>query len=587
MPTRLPGLEMKDVHFSGIPLFSGLDRVNLAKLIPNFEELSIPQGEIVFRRGDPGESLFIIVEGIARVYLENGGEPREIARLGSGECFGEMALLTGEPRSADIQAMTELRLLKLSKTRFDQLIRLHPSLGVNVAGLLASRLTVTNGYLEGAKEGSPTIPSQTSARVATAAVRVTAQKPLVPMVLGFITRKKVWSLCAAFLICLSTGFVLNAGSLRPSHILLLEVLLGSTILWSINAFSFHTVSMALPALTVLLGITTPMHALSGFSSTIWFLMVGVFAISAAMSKTGLLYRLALLMMKRFPQNYLGQTLAIALSGAVLTPAIPFPPGRVILASPLILTLSEILGFKKGSNGAVGLSMACLLGYGQMSILFMNGSSMCFFVLGLIPQAARLSITWGSWLMGALVLGISFFLISLLGIILLYRSREEKKLNPLVLGAQLKTLGSFTVQEKVCLMTVVFSILAFMTQSWHHVNGAFIALLSFLVLLAGSVLDEKAVRGDIDWNLLLSLGFLIGFGSVISESGLMDLFAKSAKPYLESFVGSPWAFLMIIALGSFSIRFVLPFTPVLLVCMLIVLPISSPLGIHPLGKRSGT
>lgn len=54
--------------------------------------------------------------------MEPEGQLQEIASLGPGDCFGEMALLTGEPGSADIQAMTDLTLLKLSRNRFDQLI---------------------------------------------------------------------------------------------------------------------------------------------------------------------------------------------------------------------------------------------------------------------------------------------------------------------------------------------------------------------------------------------------------------------------------------------------------------------------------
>lgn len=118
---------MKDISFTEIPILSGLDRINLAKLIPNFEQVQVNSGEIVFRQGEVGDALYIIIDGIVRVYLEPGGRSREIACLGPGECFGEMALLTGEPRSADIQAMTDLILLRLAKDRFEHLIKQYPS----------------------------------------------------------------------------------------------------------------------------------------------------------------------------------------------------------------------------------------------------------------------------------------------------------------------------------------------------------------------------------------------------------------------------------------------------------------------------
>jgi hypothetical protein len=57
--------------------------------------------------------------------------------------------------------------------------------------------------------------------------------------------------------------------------MLFELLLAATILWSTNAFSFHTVSIGLPVVAVLLGITKPALAFSGFSSSTWFLVLAV------------------------------------------------------------------------------------------------------------------------------------------------------------------------------------------------------------------------------------------------------------------------------------------------------------------------
>ena len=569
---------MKDINFSNIPLLAGLDRVNLARLIPSFEQVELKSGEIVFRQGEPGDALFIIIHGTVRVFLEQGGQSHEIACLGPGECFGEMALLTGEPRSADVQAMTDLVLLKLFRDRFDQLIKKHPSLGVNFAGLLASRLQQTNAFIRGQGE---TLPALAFDRMATAQSPVTVEGRRPSLLLLSLKDKRIFALLLVIVICTLSALLLEWTSLSTAHILLIELLLAATILWSMNAFSFHTVSIALPVFTVLLRITTPERAFSGFSSPTWFLVLGVFAISAAISKTGLLYRFALLMMKRFPQSYFGQVFGLAFSGLILTPVIPSPNGRVILASPLVLTLCEILGFKKGSAGAVGISMACLLGYGHSSILFMNGSATCFFVLGLLPAGVSSSVTWGYWLKAALLMGLFFFFCSYLAIVLLYRPREMRKLSPFIIDVQLKTLGPLTTHEKISLITVIVSLAGFMTQSWHHINGAWVAMLSFLVLLAGSVLDEKTVRSDIDWNFLISFGALVGFGSIISTSGLTEVIAREAKPYLEFFVGSTWIFLLMVTICSTLIRFILPFAPALLVCILALLPISSTLEINPL------
>jgi CRP-like cAMP-binding protein len=60
---------LEDLRLLEIPLFSGLDRINLAKLIPELERVNYQPGEILFKQGDPGDSLFIIVDGRARIFL--------------------------------------------------------------------------------------------------------------------------------------------------------------------------------------------------------------------------------------------------------------------------------------------------------------------------------------------------------------------------------------------------------------------------------------------------------------------------------------------------------------------------------------
>jgi CRP-like cAMP-binding protein len=62
---------LEDLRLLEIPLFSGLDRINLAKLIPELERIDYKPSQILFKQGDPGDSLFIIIDGTARVLLQD------------------------------------------------------------------------------------------------------------------------------------------------------------------------------------------------------------------------------------------------------------------------------------------------------------------------------------------------------------------------------------------------------------------------------------------------------------------------------------------------------------------------------------
>jgi branched-chain amino acid transport system substrate-binding protein len=218
---------VQEISFSDIPILSGLDKINLAKLIPNFEQLHVKSGEIVLRHGDPWDALYIIIDGIVRVFLPPGGKTREIACLGPGDCFGEMALLTGEPGSANIEAMTNLNLLRLSKESFDQLIRKHQSLGVNLAGLLASRLSLTYAVVSGLRE--VVIPES---RWKESPEDKISWVPAIPksitwlwLPIGFLGDKRILSLLLTAVICILTGLFLRTTPLSQSHIILIELLI--------------------------------------------------------------------------------------------------------------------------------------------------------------------------------------------------------------------------------------------------------------------------------------------------------------------------------------------------------------------------
>jgi cAMP-dependent protein kinase regulator len=115
-----------DVDASGLPeveLFSDLPRAALEELIARVELWRAPEGAEILRQGEVGRSFFVIVAG--RVRIERGGQP--VARLDDGSFFGEMALLTKNPRTASAVADTECELLEISHDVLDELAASHPS----------------------------------------------------------------------------------------------------------------------------------------------------------------------------------------------------------------------------------------------------------------------------------------------------------------------------------------------------------------------------------------------------------------------------------------------------------------------------
>jgi anion transporter len=125
-----------------IPIFSGLLREDIAKILGRMEEVTVSAGTPVFSQGDQGDAFYLIQSGTVQVVLGTAaGRSETIAVLGPQDWFGEMALLSGEPRSATIIAVKEATLWKLGREAWDDLIEKHPTWLLQFCATLSKRLS--------------------------------------------------------------------------------------------------------------------------------------------------------------------------------------------------------------------------------------------------------------------------------------------------------------------------------------------------------------------------------------------------------------------------------------------------------------
>ena len=123
-------------------MFREVDQPALMDLQSEFELIPLYGGEVLFRQGDTGDTLYIVVNGRLRVVTHDAeGEERVLAELGTGETVGEMAVISGEPRSATVYAIRDTTLAMLSRASVDRVIDRHPRSMLNMlTGRLVSRL---------------------------------------------------------------------------------------------------------------------------------------------------------------------------------------------------------------------------------------------------------------------------------------------------------------------------------------------------------------------------------------------------------------------------------------------------------------
>ncbi len=116
---------------------TAMDRETLSQMIA--EETAAP-GDVIFREGETGDTMYVIWSGRALVVKGDPVSPTVLSQSGPGEIIGEMALLEDQPRSASIIALNNMRLLAINRESFLALLASNPKLGMNLMTILSSRL---------------------------------------------------------------------------------------------------------------------------------------------------------------------------------------------------------------------------------------------------------------------------------------------------------------------------------------------------------------------------------------------------------------------------------------------------------------
>ncbi len=123
----------------GNPIFSFLTAEQIEGLLRDSAFVLFSATEHVIDQGAEGDSMFLLVKGRVEVRRTRDGRTTVVAHLGAGDCFGEMSVLTGEPRSATVVAQDEVEAVEIPKTAFAALIRDNPDVVGRLSELLAKR----------------------------------------------------------------------------------------------------------------------------------------------------------------------------------------------------------------------------------------------------------------------------------------------------------------------------------------------------------------------------------------------------------------------------------------------------------------
>ncbi len=133
-----------------IPLFAKIEPSKLKLLAFTSQRLTFNPGDSLFKQGDDGDALYVIMEGEADVLVDTPGGQITVATMGKNDFVGDIAVLCDVPRTATVTATSKLTTMRITKDLFFQLVCQFPQIAIEIMRELAHRLVVTTRQLQDA-----------------------------------------------------------------------------------------------------------------------------------------------------------------------------------------------------------------------------------------------------------------------------------------------------------------------------------------------------------------------------------------------------------------------------------------------------
>ena len=288
--------------------------------------------------------------------------------------------------------------------------------------------------------------------------------------------------------------------------------------WATGIIPEHITSLLFFLLAMLFSIATPEVVFSGFASAAVWLVFGGLIIGVAIMSTGLGRRIADWIAIRLHGSYLRIISGLVTTGVLFSFLMPSAMGRVVLLTPIAISIADHFGFKKGSKGRTGILLAIILGtfIPAFGILPANVPNMI--LTGMAETQYHITFLYGPYLfLHFPVLGLAKAVL-IVGLILwLYPDHPIAPPPRLEIGSH----APMTRNETILARTLVVMLLLWMFDFLHHISPAWIALggAVFLLFPGIDIVGKKQFNQKINWASIFFIAGILGLGGMINYSGL--------------------------------------------------------------------
>lgn len=327
--------------------------------------------------------------------------------------------------------------------------------------------------------------------------------------------------------------------------------------WVSGSFTFFMTGMTMILMFGVFGVDSFSVVYSGYSNSTWWFMLGAMGMSAALSNTNLLKRIAFNIMKLFKPTFRGQTAGLLSVGAVITPFIPSITAKTLMGMPIARGVSNEMKYPPLSRQTHGLWVAAFAGLTLTSYMFLNSNFFCYYAYGLMDEAVRAEVPWIRWVLGTLLWGVIVLVGILVVLWIFYKPKEgdDKNLTITYIDEELKKMGPMSGDEKFVMVVFLTCVACWALEDIINIDGQYFAIGAFILFLMTGKLTVKQMRSDIPWDMLMMSGALQGLGTILKNTGVSSKLIEVASPLVASISSNPALFICLVAIGTYIVRYV--------------------------------
>lgn len=306
-------------------------------------------------------------------------------------------------------------------------------------------------------------------------------------------------------------------------------------------------------LAVLLKLCDFTTAFSPFAGTTTWLLVGAFGVGAMLNKTGVLRRIAYVIMQLFPGTYTGQMLALYAAGIIVSPMMPSITAKAALMSPLSIPAAEAFGFEKNSKGATGLFMASYWSSGILGNFFFTGCVYVGTMMAYLDEQTIAMLNFWSWLKYfwpyLLVFAVGGFFI----LRILFQPKEYQPLPAGFVKAKLKELGPMSRDEKLSLIILVVMVAGWLTADLTGISVTLWSVIGLILMSAFGIFKPADFGARIPWTIITLIASISTLATLMGTYGIPDWLTAVLSPVLGPVASNQVLLIIAIGVVVFALR----------------------------------